>query len=211
MTQRKNNYYINDNGVESLSCVCERWNFRTDKHQVTCMRLASKPNKFLCMTLLRLLQFYQQWMWSSLFRRLKVKRRILITQQTQTYCTSLACEVCGSLVLCISILLQSLDTDSHIRDPSFPGTILNFLKLSHMEQWKFRLKHNRTSKGKSSKYNFVITSKRPQAFTNIAGCQDLMGLSGFELFLACFSCDNNCVVVRWLLPALVLALGSYVV
>lgn len=162
------------------------------------------------MTLLILLELYQQWMWLSLFRCLKVKRSILTMQQTQTYCTSLACEICTSLFLCILIPLQSLDTDSHIWDPAFPGTILNFLKLSHREQWKVRLNCSRTSKGKSSKYNFVITSKRPQAFTNIAGCQDLSGLSGLELFLVCFSCDN-CVVVRWLLPSLVLALGSYAV
>lgn len=38
--QRKNNYHVNDIKVENLSCVCEWGNFRNDKHQVICMKLA---------------------------------------------------------------------------------------------------------------------------------------------------------------------------
>lgn len=40
MMQRKNNYHVNDIKVENLSCVCEWGNFRNDKHQVICMKLA---------------------------------------------------------------------------------------------------------------------------------------------------------------------------
>lgn len=38
MTQRKNNCHVNENGIEILSCVCEWWNFRTDKHQIISVR-----------------------------------------------------------------------------------------------------------------------------------------------------------------------------
>lgn len=115
-------------------------------------------------------------------------------QQTETYHTTIIFEICCSLFICILIPLASLDTVSHICDLSSPGTIGNFLKLSHIDQWKFRLKCSRTSKGKSNKYSFLIASKRSQVFTTVAGCEDLFGLSGAESFLSSFG--NSCAVVR---------------
>lgn len=114
-------------------------------------------------------------------------------QQTETYHTALNFKICGSLFICILTPLQSLDTASHTCDLSFPGTKVNFLQLSHTDQWKFMLKFSRTCQVKSNKYSFLIASKRLFLWQHgVRTCFVYLELNPLY-----FSFDSSCAVVRY--------------